>query len=74
MSIVRCQTPPMVKFRSALLNAGYNVTYSHANKVSIKTDAPNEVIWDVVRAWEKVIIIRSVPFVTQYNSKLLRII
>ena len=54
MSIVRCQTPPMVVFRSALLNAGYKVTFSHANKVSIKTDAPNEVIWDIVRAWEKV--------------------
>ncbi|XP_043273712.1 probable tRNA (guanine(26)-N(2))-dimethyltransferase [Venturia canescens] len=53
MSIVRCQTPPMVVFRSALLNAGFKVTYSHANKVSIKTDAPNEVIWDIVRAWEK---------------------
>ena len=44
----------MVVFRSALLNAGYKVTFSHANKVSIKTDAPNEVIWDIVRAWEKV--------------------
>lgn len=54
MSIVRCDTPAMVKFRSALLNAGYKVSYSHANKVSIKTDAPNEVVWDIVRAWEKV--------------------
>lgn len=53
MSIIRCSTPPMVLIRSAILNAGYNVSYSHANKYSIKTDAPNDVIWDIVRAWEK---------------------
>lgn len=53
MSIVRCDTPSMVKFRSGLLNAGYNVSFSHANKLSVKTDAPTEVVWDVVRAWEK---------------------
>ncbi|XP_076546981.1 tRNA (guanine(26)-N(2))-dimethyltransferase [Osmia lignaria lignaria] len=53
MSIVKCITPPMLVFRSALLNAGFNVSYSHACKTSIKTDAPNSVIWDIVRAWEK---------------------
>lgn len=53
MSIVRCQVPPMLMFRSALLNAGYKVSYSHASETSIKTDAPNDIIWDIVRAWEK---------------------
>lgn len=53
MSIVKCYVPPALVFRSALLNAGYKVSYSHASKVSIKTDASNEVIWDIVRAWEK---------------------
>lgn len=53
MSIIRCVTPSILRFRSALLNAGYQVSYSHACKTSIKTDAPNEVIWDIVRAWEK---------------------
>lgn len=53
MSIVKCITPPILLFRSALLNAGYNVSYSHACKTSIKTDAPNSVIWDIVRSWEK---------------------
>lgn len=43
----------MVQFRSALLNAGYRVSMSHAGKASIKTNAPPHVIWDVVRAWEK---------------------
>ncbi|XP_043471373.1 probable tRNA (guanine(26)-N(2))-dimethyltransferase isoform X1 [Leptopilina heterotoma] len=56
MSIVRVDTPSMLLFRSALLNAGYKVSYSHANKISIKTDAPNDVIWDIVRAWEKLML------------------
>ncbi|XP_042884533.1 probable tRNA (guanine(26)-N(2))-dimethyltransferase isoform X2 [Penaeus japonicus] len=43
----------MVQFRSAILNAGYRVSMSHACKNSIKTDAPPQVIWDIVRAWEK---------------------
>lgn len=63
MSIVKCNVPPMMVFRSAILNAGYKVSYSHANKNSIKTDAPNSVIWDIVRAWEKVSITsQSTPF------------
>lgn len=37
--------------RSALLNAGYKVSISHANPMSIKTNAPNDVIWDIIRAW-----------------------
>jgi len=53
MSIVKCHVPSMLIFRSALLNAGYKVSYSHANKLSIKTNASNDVIWDIVRAWEK---------------------
>ena len=36
-------------YRSALLNAGYRVSLSHANKLAIKTDAPNEFIWRMMR-------------------------
>ena len=53
MSIVKCTVLPMVKFRSAILNAGWKVSLSHANKNSVKTDAPNHVIWSIVKAWEK---------------------
>ncbi|XP_012274208.1 probable tRNA (guanine(26)-N(2))-dimethyltransferase [Orussus abietinus] len=53
MSIVRCHVPSMMVFRSAILNAGFSVSYSHANRNSLKTDAPSQVIWDIVRAWEK---------------------
>ena len=41
--------PPMRLFRSALLNAGFRVSYSHALKNSIKTDAPNEFLWAIIK-------------------------
>lgn len=51
--IVKLQPIPMLKMRSAILNAGYRVSYSHASKASIKTDAPARVIWDIMRCWAK---------------------
>lgn len=50
---MHCESPTHVAFRSALLNAGYKVSYSHANQNSIKTDAPNEVVWDILKEWVK---------------------
>lgn len=52
-STVHCNTPPLLQFRSALLHAGYSVSLSHACKNAIKTDAPPNVIWDIMRCWEK---------------------
>ena len=43
---------PLV-FRSAILNAGFRVSLSHANKGALKTDAPPEFLWDMIRAYEK---------------------
>eukprot|EP00092_Neocalanus_flemingeri_P027579 GFUD01029921.1.p1 GENE.GFUD01029921.1~~GFUD01029921.1.p1 ORF type:complete len:578 (+),score=169.81 GFUD01029921.1:53-1735(+) len=40
-------------YLSALLNAGYRVSLTHANKHGIKTDAPNTFIWSMMRAWAK---------------------
>jgi len=40
-------------YLSALLNAGYRVSLTHANKHGIKTDAPNSFIWSMMRAWAK---------------------
>ncbi len=39
--------------RSPLLNAGYRVSFSHAGKNSLKTDAPNSFSWDVVCALKR---------------------
>ncbi|XP_069138736.1 tRNA (guanine(26)-N(2))-dimethyltransferase-like isoform X2 [Argopecten irradians] len=40
-------------FMSALLNAGFEVSMSHAEQNSIKTNASNRDIWDIIRSWEK---------------------
>ncbi|XP_031628200.1 probable tRNA (guanine(26)-N(2))-dimethyltransferase [Contarinia nasturtii] len=51
--VLKLQCIPIVKLRSALLHAGYKVSFSHANKTSIKTNAPSNVLWDILRNWAK---------------------
>lgn len=53
-SVLKLQCIQIVKLRSALLHAGYRVSFSHANKTSIKTDAPAKVLWDILRNWAKI--------------------
>lgn len=50
-STLHVENPPMPVIRSAILNAGYRVSYSHMNKTSIKTDAPSHVMWNIMRCW-----------------------
>lgn len=52
-SVLKLEVVPILKFRSALLHAGYKVSFSHACKSSIKTDAPSKVLWDILRTWAK---------------------
>lgn len=51
--VLKLEIVPILKFRSALLHAGYRVSFSHAYKNSIKTDAPAAVLWDILRCWSK---------------------
>ncbi|XP_016963912.1 probable tRNA (guanine(26)-N(2))-dimethyltransferase [Drosophila biarmipes] len=51
--VLKLEIVPMLKFRSAILHAGYRVSYSHASKNSLKTDAPPAVLWDILRSWSK---------------------
>lgn len=53
-SVLKLEILPILKFRSALLYAGYKVSYSHAFKTSIKTNAPAAVLWDILRCWSKI--------------------
>ncbi|KAN0097061.1 tRNA methyltransferase [Tylopilus felleus] len=46
-----CSTPALGEVASALLNAGYRVSRSHASPGLLKTTAPRDVIHDVFRAW-----------------------
>ncbi|KAL7747942.1 RNA methyltransferase tRNA(m5U54)methyltransferase [Sorochytrium milnesiophthora] len=47
---MHCQSISLADIGSALCNAGYKVSISHASPISVKTDAPSGVVWDVMRA------------------------
>jgi tRNA (guanine26-N2/guanine27-N2)-dimethyltransferase len=49
--VLHCTSPGFLPLRSALLHAGYQVSLSHANKCSFKTNASASVIWDIMRCW-----------------------
>ncbi|XP_318825.5 tRNA (guanine(26)-N(2))-dimethyltransferase [Anopheles gambiae] len=51
--ILKLESIGMLKLRSALLHAGFRVSYSHACRTSIKTDAPIGVLWDILRCWHR---------------------
>ena len=42
-----------VPYRSAIMNLGYEVSLSHVAPNTMKTSAPNKVIWDILRQWHK---------------------
>lgn len=50
---LKCTSPSAVIFRSAVINAGYRISSSHVNPLGLKTDAPMDVIWDIMRCWVK---------------------
>ena len=50
-STLRCSAPPLPLLKSALINAGFRASQSHANPLAVKTDAPAGVVWDVLRCW-----------------------
>jgi tRNA (guanine26-N2/guanine27-N2)-dimethyltransferase len=50
---LKVEAIPQMKLRSVLLTEGYKVSLSHACKNSLKTNAPMNVIWDILRSWVK---------------------
>ena len=50
-STLRCTVPPRSQFIAQMEKLGYKVSASHKEADAIKTDAPNDVIWDVLRNW-----------------------
>jgi tRNA (guanine26-N2/guanine27-N2)-dimethyltransferase len=50
---LKTSTPPIQLFKAAIVNAGYRVSGYHKEPQAIKTDAPNKIIWDVMRVWCK---------------------
>ncbi|TPX36107.1 hypothetical protein SeLEV6574_g05168 [Synchytrium endobioticum] len=70
-SSVKSSTPPHPAFCSALLNAGYQVSSSHASRNSVKTNAPSHIVWDVMRAWVKAHPLAKTPAENSIAAKIL---
>ncbi|PWA57800.1 tRNA methyltransferase, Trm1, S-adenosyl-L-methionine-dependent methyltransferase [Artemisia annua] len=45
---LKCTSPSAVIFRSAVINAGYRISGTHVNPLGLKSDAPMDVIWDIM--------------------------
>ncbi|KAK6518388.1 RNA methyltransferase tRNA(m5U54)methyltransferase [Arthrobotrys conoides] len=52
--VIHCTAPSVSAFRGALIGLGYHVTKSHCRAGSLKTNAPWDQIWRVMRAWVKI--------------------
>eukprot|EP00040_Diaphanoeca_grandis_P030791 m.182775 g.182775 ORF g.182775 m.182775 type:complete len:606 (+) comp32132_c0_seq1:92-1909(+) len=50
---VHCRTMRLLEMRSAIMNLGFKVSSSHANKDALKTNAPPDAMWDILRSWVK---------------------
>lgn len=50
---LRVSAPPAASIRQVLEKRGYRVSQSHTDPQAIKTDAPVELIWDILRQWVK---------------------
>ncbi|KAJ9317326.1 hypothetical protein DTO271D3_2616 [Paecilomyces variotii] len=49
--VLHTQTMPVDAFRGALRHLGYRSTRSHTKPNTIRTDAPWDVIWEIMREW-----------------------
>lgn len=50
-SKLKTASPPHRAFVSAICNAGYECSYTHAMAGAIKTNAPYGLLWDILKAW-----------------------
>lgn len=46
---VKVSVPKAQSVRSAILNAGFNVSGAHCNAKALKTNAPMQLLWDIYR-------------------------
>jgi len=51
--VLHCSCPPIAGVRSAIQAAGYQVSQAHTEPLALKTDAPPNVLWDILRCWVK---------------------
>ncbi|KAI6708415.1 hypothetical protein PZA11_007049 [Diplocarpon coronariae] len=51
--VIHCITPIENAIRGAIKNLGYHVTRSHTKPGSLKTNAPWDVVWEIMREWTR---------------------
>lgn len=49
--LFKCTSPSLVTVGSAILNSGFQLSRSHCQPGSIKTDAPRRFIYDLMKKW-----------------------
>lgn len=62
-SIMHCSSPRMDEMKAALINGGYRVSNQHKEPSAVKTDAPPEVVWDIMKCW-----VAKHPISTKWSS------
>lgn len=51
--LLKASTPPQRAFKSALRSLGFEVSQSHTSDMLYKTNAPPEIVFDIVKSWVK---------------------
>jgi tRNA (guanine26-N2/guanine27-N2)-dimethyltransferase len=51
--VIKTNAPPAAALRTYLASHGYSVSQSHTDPLALKTDAPPELLWDLLRVWAK---------------------
>lgn len=64
---LKCTPPSASLFRYAVVNAGYRISGSHACALGLKTDAPMDAVWDIMRCWVKSHPVKAQPAETPGN-------
>jgi tRNA (guanine26-N2/guanine27-N2)-dimethyltransferase len=52
-SVLHSKVPTVIEIQSAIVNAGYRVSQFHHEPHAIKTDAPQQLVWDIMRSYCK---------------------
>lgn len=71
MFLVICKAATLAFSPCRCAHAGYRVSGTHANPLGLKTDAPPEVFWDVMRCWVAEHPTKKSPDPESYAGKLL---
>ncbi|KAJ9444986.1 hypothetical protein DIPPA_70116 [Diplonema papillatum] len=65
---LHCSTIPVTSFNSALMNAGYRTSQVHCCPEGVKTDAPPEVVYDVLKKWQEKVVAEGHPGPSALNA------